>query len=86
MQIKQGMIVNSDAGHDKNRFYVVVKVDSEYAYIADGKRRKLEKPKRKNFCHLIGTNTILNAELYQSNKIIRRTLHELNSSSESVAN
>lgn len=85
MQIKQGMIVNSDAGHDQNRFYIVVKVDCEYAYIADGKRRKLEKPKRKNFCHLKKTNTILNVELYQSNQKIRRVLHELNCSSDSVA-
>ncbi len=85
MQIKQGMIVNSDAGHDQNRLYVVVKVDSKYAYIADGKRRKLEKPKRKNFRHIVKTNTILNVELYQSNQKIRRVLHELNCSLNSVA-
>lgn len=85
MQIKQGMIVHSDAGHDQNRFYIVVKIDSEYAYIADGKRRKLEKPKRKRFCHLVATNTILTDELYQSNKLIRRVLHELNCSSVAVA-
>ena len=85
MQIKQGMVVNSSAGHDKNRFYVVMKVDEKYAYIADGKRRKLQKLKPKNFCHMKPTSTILNTELYQSNQKIRRVLHELNCSSDAVA-
>ena len=34
------------AGHDKNRFYVIVKIENESVFIADGKRRKVEDPKR----------------------------------------
>ena len=37
MQIKQGSIVKSMAGHDSDRFYVVVKLEGDFAYIADGK-------------------------------------------------
>lgn len=85
MQIIQGMIVYSDAGHDQKRFYVVTKTDSKYAYIADGKRRKQEKPKRKSFCHLKSTNTILENEMYQTNLKIRRVLCELNGKPNTVA-
>ena len=42
MEIEKGMIVKSIAGHDKNRFYVVVKIKDNRAYIADGKKRVLE--------------------------------------------
>lgn len=37
MRIVEGLIVCSDAGHDKDRFGVVVRLDACYAYIADGK-------------------------------------------------
>lgn len=85
MHIIEGMIVYSDAGHDKERFYIVIKTDSQYAYIADGKRRKREKPKRKKFCHLTGTNTLLEHEMYQTDLKIRRALRELNRKPETVA-
>ena len=48
MQLTKGMIVRSMAGHDKNRFYVVLDLCEGDAWIADGKQRKLERPKRKN--------------------------------------
>ena len=47
-----GTIVYSKSGHDAHRFYVVVSQSDGWVYIADGKRRKLEKPKRKNPRHL----------------------------------
>ena len=47
MQIKQGSVVKSMAGHDSDRFYVVVRLEGDFAYIADGKVRKLENPKKK---------------------------------------
>jgi hypothetical protein len=45
-------IVFSLAGHDKGRVYVVLKTDGRYAFIADGKTRKLTNPKRKSLKHL----------------------------------
>ena len=48
MEIKCGMIVKSVAGHDKDRFYLIVKIQGNKIYISDGKKRLLEKPKLKN--------------------------------------
>lgn len=54
-----GCVARSAAGHDKNRFYAVVKVEDGFVWIADGRLRKLSAPKRKNPKHLCKTNTIL---------------------------
>ena len=45
MEAKIGMIVRSAAGHDKGNFLVITAVEGDFAFIADGKERKLEKPK-----------------------------------------
>ena len=41
MRIESGLIVKSIAGHDKDRFYLVVKIEGGRAFIVDGKRRKI---------------------------------------------
>lgn len=45
-------IVFSLAGHDKGREYVVLNTDGSYAFLVDGKTRKLNNPKRKSLKHL----------------------------------
>ena len=45
-------IVFSLAGHDKGREYVVLKTDGSFAWLVDGKTRKLVNPKRKSLKHL----------------------------------
>ena len=45
-------IVFSLAGHDKGRDYVVLKTDGSFAWLVDGKTRKLTNPKRKKLKHL----------------------------------
>ena len=52
LPIKTGDIVCSKAGHDKALHFAVIAVEGEYALICDGKRRKIEKPKRKKIKHL----------------------------------
>lgn len=47
-----GMLASSKAGHDKNAVYVIIKEETEYAWLADGRIRTLEKPKRKNRKHI----------------------------------
>jgi len=44
--------VLSLAGKDKGKIFLVIKSDNDYVYIADGKRRKVDKPKRKNKKHV----------------------------------
>ena len=42
-----GQVVLSKAGKDSGSFYAVVLEEKDFAYIADGRLRKVEKPKRK---------------------------------------
>lgn len=46
------MLARSKAGRDKERVYVIVNVENEYAYVADGKARPLRHIKKKNRRHL----------------------------------
>ena len=58
MDIAKGCVVIAKAGRDKGKPFVVTEVtDSRYALIADGKRRPLERPKKKNLVHLQATGT-----------------------------
>ncbi|MEG1107647.1 MAG: KOW domain-containing RNA-binding protein [Oscillospiraceae bacterium] len=73
-------IVFSLAGHDKGMAYVVIKTDSEYAYLVDGKTRKLSSPKRKSPKHLclgkLGASELAEAILSGSatDSVIRKEL------------
>lgn len=54
-----GKVVNSKAGRDMHRSFIVVGiVSSEYVYISDGQLRKIEKPKKKKVKHLNFTETV----------------------------
>ncbi len=71
MRIVEGLIVCSDAGHDKDRFGVVLRLEDGYAYIADGKLHKLSKPKRKNVKHLKPTTVTVDLSQCCTDKKIR---------------
>ena len=48
-----GSIVTSLCGRDKGRSFVVVEIiDADYVYIADGRLRRVESPKRKKIKHI----------------------------------
>lgn len=54
-----GKVVNSKAGRDMHRKFIVVGiVNSEYVYISDGDLRKIEKPKKKKVRHLDFTDIV----------------------------
>ena len=55
MNVEKGLVVKATAGRDINSYFVVVSADDKFAFIADGKSRKLAKPKRKNVKHLSHT-------------------------------
>lgn len=69
MELTIGLVVRALAGRDQGGYFVVLSIKDGYAEIADGKRRKLEKPKRKNIRHLQGTKTILNLEFVTDKKL-----------------
>lgn len=47
-----GMLAYSRAGHDKQALYMIVGEDSGYVYLADGKLKPIEHPKKKNIKHI----------------------------------
>lgn len=72
--LEAGRVVRSIAGHDKDRFYVVVTAAGERVAIADGRRRKLAAPKAKNLLHVRVTNTVLPPDAYTTDKRLREAL------------
>lgn len=74
MEVRRGQIMRSLAGHDKGDFQTVLKVEGVFAYVADGKRRKLESPKKKKLMHLAPTGTVLSEECLSTNRQIRTAL------------
>ncbi len=73
--IKVSQIVISKSGHDKGRLHVVVSTAGEFAYIADGKYRKLCSPKKKNIKHLQKINDFITLE-DMGDRILRKLLSE----------
>lgn len=59
MEIRRGQIMRSLAGHDKGDFQAVLKTEGAFAYMADGKRRTLEHPKKKKLMHLAPAGAVL---------------------------
>ena len=72
--IKEGSIVKAKAGRDKDGLFVVVRLEGQYAYIANGKRRKVESPKKKKLIHLQHTNCYANT--YNTNREIKNIIKE----------
>ncbi len=58
MEFTPGQVVYSKSGHDKGLPFIVISVEGEYVYLVDGKRRKVEKPKRKKVIHIQKTNYV----------------------------
>ena len=76
--LKEGQVVRSAAGHDKDGSFVVVRVEPDgYCAIADGKRRTLERPKRKNPRHLRPTRQWVELRDIASDRALRRILRRL---------
>ena len=50
--VTRGMFARSLAGHDKGKLYVIVDTDGTYVYLADGKIRTMEHPKKKKQIHI----------------------------------
>ena len=51
MEIAKGDIIQSKNGRDKGRALFVIDVEETYLVLVDGKRRRIEQPKRKKVKH-----------------------------------
>ena len=52
MELSNADMIVSLAGRDKGQLFFVVDTDEQYVYLADGKGRRLESPKRKKRRHV----------------------------------
>ncbi len=57
MELATNNIVLSIAGHDKGKLFYVLKTERDFVWLADGKERKLDAPKRKRRKHVRGVGT-----------------------------
>lgn len=76
MDFTRGMVARSKAGHDKGTYLAVLAVEGEMALVADGRKRPLERPKRKKLRHLAPTATILPETALATNNQLHRVLRE----------
>ena len=75
MDIVKGSVVIAKAGRDKGNAFAVIEVlDPRTVLIADGKRRPIERPKRKNVIHLQITRTTV--DCITTNRQLRTTLKQ----------
>ena len=52
MEIDKSSLVVSKAGRDQGQLFYVIDADEQYVYLADGKSRRIEAPKRKKQKHV----------------------------------
>ncbi len=83
-EIEVGSVVRATAGREKDRNFVAVAVDGGYAFISDGKERKLESPKKKNVKHISPVGEKLDMQGL-TNKKLRRLLCGLSTRSKHEA-
>ena len=77
MELKIGSVVQNQSGHDKG-FFAVVKIDGPFVYMANGKSRLLNSPKKKNPKHLILTKAILDMDSITTDRKLRAALWPFN--------
>lgn len=75
MEWQQGSIVLATAGRDAGMYFAVVSVSPDSVWLADGKRRRLAAPKRKNKKHVQQTDAVLPQEC-MTDKRLRTWLNE----------
>lgn len=51
-EIEKANIVQSTAGRDRGKYFFVLELCGDYAFLVDGKLRKVEKPKSKKLKHM----------------------------------
>lgn len=52
LEAKKGYFVQSLAGHDKGKIYIIEDIKGEYVYLVDGKYKLLDSPKKKSKKHI----------------------------------
>ena len=81
MELEHPGIVRSLAGHDRGGLFCVLGADGPYLLLCDGKRRRVEAPKRKKAVHTADAGAFqhpvleeLRAGKLPTNRQVRRAL------------
>ena len=77
MDISKSDIVISLAGRDKDQLFYVIETEDNYVFLADGKGRKLENPKRKKLKHVrrvTRTETRVATKILNGDKVLNSEL------------
>ncbi len=77
--MKAGTLVRSLAGHDKDRFYIILKIEDGYAYLTDGKHHRLDGPKKKRLKHVAPEGAEAELSLLQCDAHVRKAIKRLKS-------
>ena len=72
MSYSVGQIVKATAGRDKEGFFIIKEIDGKFAYIVNGKQRKVDSPKKKKLIHLMPTKTVV--QEFSTNREVVRIL------------
>ncbi|MCQ2491053.1 MAG: KOW domain-containing RNA-binding protein [Ruminococcus sp.] len=76
MKINVGSVVKANAGRDSGGYFVVTEAGGTSCFIADGRSRKLAKPKHKNMKHISPTGSMIDINDI-TDKQLRIRLREL---------
>ena len=77
MDISKSDIVISLAGRVKDKLFYVMETEENFVFLADGKGRKLENPKRKKLKHVrrvTRTETRVALKIMQGDKVLNSEL------------
>ena len=72
--MRAGHFARSKAGHDKDSLMVILREDGTYVYLADGKSRSVEAPKRKKKKHVHPIRQTLTGEGPWTNEQIKEAI------------
>ena len=53
-----GSVVKSKAGRDNGKWFIVLRIEGDCAFLTDGDLRKVDKPKKKKIKHIQTTNSV----------------------------
>lgn len=75
-EVVKGQVVRSIKGRDKGQFQIIIDfLDESHVLVVDGKRRKINSPKKKKIKHLQISNTILDIPEDINDSKIRKMLN-----------
>ena len=79
MEITRAHLVEATAGREKGKLFYVLSEDGEYLFLADGKSRRVEAPKRKKRKHvrfIADTGDRVAAKIRDSEKVTNSELRK----------